>query len=192
MDGDFAELGEDELGLFPKLILGTFKRIEHTLYTGSAHSVKQWERRTPLGFAVEGEAQLTKMWEVRLIQFPTSEWAPAPVLIWKKDSTVWSCVDSPILNSMAVRDWSPQLRVEDCLDNHPVLALPRTGGEFILDTDASETAIGAEISFVPTWEKKWYCTTREQLLAVILFSRGSCHYLLGLPFDPGGGDGSRK
>ena len=55
----------------------------------------------------------------------------------------------------------------------PVLAFPRPEGRFILDTDASDTAIGAELSqeqdgkvkeiaygsYVLTLAQRGYCTT---------------------------------
>ena len=69
-------------------------------------------------------------------------------------------------------------------------------GEFILDTDASDHAIGAELSqiqdgeprviaygsFALTSEQRRYCTTRKELLAVVRFTKQYRHYLLGRPF----------
>ena len=78
----------------------------------------------------------------------------------------------------------------------PVLAYPDPDCPFILDTDASNTAIGAELSQVqdgvertiaygsltltPTQQR--YCTTRKELLAVVTFVRLFRHYLLGRKF----------
>ncbi|KAL5009058.1 hypothetical protein ScPMuIL_014639 [Solemya velum] len=78
----------------------------------------------------------------------------------------------------------------------PVLTLPTSTDMFILDTDASDFAIGAELSqlqvgnerviaygsFTLTPEQRRYCTTRKELLAVIRFTRQFRHYLLGRPF----------
>ena len=78
----------------------------------------------------------------------------------------------------------------------PVLTLPNNRDYFILDTDASQNAIGAELiqvqkgkertiaygSFVLTPEQKRYCTTRKELLAVVRFTRQFRHYLLGRQF----------
>ena len=78
----------------------------------------------------------------------------------------------------------------------PVLAYPNSQDTFILDTDASDTAIGAELlqlqegeervvsygSFSLTPAQRNYCTTRKELLAVLRFTREYRHYLLGRRF----------
>ena len=67
---------------------------------------------------------------------------------------------------------------------------------FILDVDASNIAIGAELlqltdgeeyvtayaSFSLTAIQKRYCTTRKELLAIVRFTRHFRHYLLGRRF----------
>ncbi len=86
--------------------------------------------------------------------------------------------------------------LKNALTSTPVLALPNGRDPFILDTDASNFAIGAELiqvqdgqekvvaygSFALTPEQKKYCTTRKELLAVIRFTRQFRHYLLGRQF----------
>ena len=76
-----------------------------------------------------------------------------------------------------------------------VLAYPNSD-LFILDTDASNHAIGAELlqvqngverligfgSFVLDSAQRNYCTTRKELLAVVQFARHFKHYLLGRRF----------
>ena len=83
-----------------------------------------------------------------------------------------------------------------------VMAYPRDGGLFILDTDASATGIGAVLSQLQwdetsqkeverpiayasrtlTRSQRRYCTTRRELLAVVSFVRHFRHYLLGRKF----------
>ena len=67
---------------------------------------------------------------------------------------------------------------------------------FILDTDASKTAIGAELlqvqngvervvsygSCVLTPAQQRYCATRRELLAIVCFTRQYRHFLLGRKF----------
>ena len=78
----------------------------------------------------------------------------------------------------------------------PVLAYPNSEDLFILDTDASNHAIGAELlqaqngverligfgSFVLDSAQRNYCTTRKELLAVVRCTRHFKHYLLGRRF----------
>ena len=82
------------------------------------------------------------------------------------------------------------------LTSAPCLAYPTTTGLFILDTDASDKSIGAELSQIQEGservisyasnsliaEQKRYCTTRKELLAVVKFCRHFRHYLLGRKF----------
>ena len=77
-----------------------------------------------------------------------------------------------------------------------VLAYPNSDDLFILDTDASNHAIGAELlqvqngverligfsSFVLDSAQRNYCTTRKELLAVVRFTSHFKHYLLGRRF----------
>lgn len=78
----------------------------------------------------------------------------------------------------------------------PVLAYPSADEMFILDTDASNSSIGATLSQLqkgdekpiayaskclgPTQQK--YCVTRRELLAVVAFCHHYKHYLLGRHF----------
>ena len=86
--------------------------------------------------------------------------------------------------------------LKQAMASAPVLAYPLTEGRFILDTDASDQAIGAELSqeqdgeirviayssYVLSPAQRNYCTTRKELLAIVRFTRLFRHYLLGRPF----------
>ena len=86
--------------------------------------------------------------------------------------------------------------LKEALTNPPVLALPNKDDSFVLDTDASNEAIGAELiqlqngeekviaygSYALTKEQRRYCTTRKELLAVVRFCRQYKYYLMGKPF----------
>ena len=87
-------------------------------------------------------------------------------------------------------------RIKEALSSVPVLSFPNNKDLFILDTDASDFAIGAELSQVQdgkekviaysslalSSEQKRYCVTRKELLAVVRFTRQFGHYLLGRHF----------
>ena len=78
----------------------------------------------------------------------------------------------------------------------PVLALPKDDGDFIIDTDASEAAVGAVLSQIQEGEEEPvvhfsrlyfrtevnYCTTRKELLAVVEALQQFKSYILGRHF----------
>ena len=94
--------------------------------------------------------------------------------------------------------WIPETQqafeqLKPALTSQPVLAMPIDDGEFVLDTDASDFAIGAVLSQkqggyervvayasrrLDQRETK-YCVTRKELLAVVYFLRYFRQYLLG-------------
>lgn len=81
----------------------------------------------------------------------------------------------------------------------PVLTIPDNHGNFVLDTDASDYAVGGELSQIQNRKERTigydsavlsskqrrYCTTGKELLAVIKFTRQFRHYLLGREFTVG-------
>ncbi|KAG1957273.1 thy-1 membrane glycoprotein [Pimephales promelas] len=89
----------------------------------------------------------------------------------------------------------------DTLKHHlttaPVLGYPLDHGEMILDTNASDTGIGAVLSQMQggtervlaygsrklTKAEQNYCTTRRELLAIVDFTSHFRQYLLGRPFQ---------
>ncbi len=86
--------------------------------------------------------------------------------------------------------------IKKALITAPCLAYPTATDPFILDTDASEQTIGAEllqiqdgkecvISYASNTlirEQVRWCTTRKELLAVVKFTRHFRHYLLSKQF----------
>jgi len=86
--------------------------------------------------------------------------------------------------------------IKMALISPPLLALPNSKDSFILDTDASNHSIGAELVQVQDGQEKVvsygsvalskeqlnYCVTRKELLAIVRFMRQYRHYLLGRHF----------
>jgi transposase InsO family protein len=82
------------------------------------------------------------------------------------------------------------------LVSSPILAMPSDEGEYRLDTDASNYAIGSVLSQVQNGEEKViayasrmlagpeknYCVTRKELLAIVFFTKQFRPYLLGQEF----------
>ena len=87
-------------------------------------------------------------------------------------------------------------KLKNLLISPEVLAIPQQEGGFVLDCDASDGSVGAELSQyqdgilkpIAYGSKKLsplqrrYCTTRKELLAVVTFTRQFRHYLLCKPF----------
>ena len=115
----------------------------------------------------------------------------------------FSALSRPLYSVVGKKNyrWDPEQQVafdtlKQALVEPPVLALPNHHDPFVLDTDASDLAIGAELiqlqegeekviaygSFAFTKEQRKYCVTRKELLAVVRFTRQYRHYLLGKEF----------
>ena len=88
-------------------------------------------------------------------------------------------------------------KLKQFLTSAPILALPDWSKPFIVDTDASDTGIGAVLSQchedgkehvisyasrLLTKPERNYCVTRKELLAVITFLHHFRQYLIGAPF----------
>jgi transposase InsO family protein len=100
-----------------------------------------------------------------------------------------------------VFEWTRQCDVafdslKTALISPPILAMPDDTGHYILDTDSSDTAIGAILSQVQGGHERViayggrslsraeinYCITRKELLAMVYFMRYYRQYLLGRKF----------
>ena len=178
-------LNKEESAQFSDL-LNHFQDVfaKHEFDLGTFKTIKQRMRRTPAHFVGEEEAHLKKMLDAGVIQESISDWASAPVLI-RKNKFCWGDDQENSFGSLKRSVLEP-----------PVLALPNQKDPFILDTNASDVAIGAELiqvqngeekviaygSYALTKEQRRYCTSRKELLAVVRFTRQYRHYLLGQPF----------
>jgi transposase InsO family protein len=97
-------------------------------------------------------------------------------------------------------EWTTQCQtafdsLKTALTSPPILAVPNDSDQFILDTDASNWAIGAVLSQIQGGGEKViayasrklsrseanYCVTRRELLAIVYFVKYFRHYLLGRP-----------
>ena len=98
-------------------------------------------------------------------------------------------------------EWSSECQaafqcLKEKLTTAPIIALPRDDGTFTLDTDASKYSIGAVLSQNQDGEERVvaygsrlysqaesnYCTTRQELLAIVYFVKQFKQYLLGRKF----------
>lgn len=88
------------------------------------------------------------------------------------------------------------LKIKELLTQAPILAYPVEKGEYILDTDASQTGIGAVLSQVQDGQEKviayssrtlskaerQYCVTRQELLAIVYHVRHFKEFVYGVHF----------
>jgi hypothetical protein len=86
--------------------------------------------------------------------------------------------------------------LKDALTSAPVLAFPTSQGEYVLDTDASHSSVGAVLSQLQdgtehviayashklTQAERNYCVTRKELLSVYKYVKHFSHYLYGKRF----------
>ena len=88
------------------------------------------------------------------------------------------------------------VRLKKALISPPILAMPEDTGQFYLDTDASDTAVGSVLSQMQNGverviayagrtlkpnERNW-CITRRELLAIVVYTKHFRQYLLGRSF----------
>ena len=123
---------------------------------------------------------------------------------YRKFIKEFSAVSQPLtyLTKKSVRfHWNEDCQrafetLKQLLVTAPVLAYPTVDGEYILDTDASNWALGAVLSQIQDGEQRVlayashtlkpeqrnYCTTKKELLAVVTFVEHFKYYLYGAPF----------
>ena len=97
--------------------------------------------------------------------------------------------------------WGPEQEesfrlVKRLFEETPVLKYPTADGHFILDTDASNESVGAALSQVQggvevpiafasntmSQAQRNYCTTKRELLAVVIYTKKYRHFLWGSDF----------
>lgn len=111
-----------------------------------------------------------------------------------KPLTNLTCKDSPLVWDSKCQTAFDELK--SCLTGPEIMAYPKAGASFILDTDACDVGIGAVLSQVSDGQEKViayasrtlnraernYCVTDKELLAVKHFIEYFRQYLLGTEF----------
>jgi len=166
---------------------------------------------TFLGHVVSGEGIATDPAKTKMV----SEW-PVPTTVKEVRSFLglagyyrrfvknYAIISTP-LNHLMRKDqpfeWSDEAQeafetLKNALTSSPVLAMPNDTGEFILDTDACDKAVGAVLSQIQDGEERViayagrsldkreinYCATRKELLSIIYSLRYFKQYLMGRHF----------
>ncbi|RLC02359.1 MAG: hypothetical protein DRI57_30125, partial [Deltaproteobacteria bacterium] len=183
MTGANLKLKPKKCALFQTSILFLGKMVDAegiTLNPANVNAVLEWP--TPvdtksterfLGFANYHREHIPKYAELA---------EPLYALTGPKATFTWGNTQQTAFEALKTR-----------MTTAPLLAYPNSEDTFLLDVDASDVAIGAELSqvqrgvervvsygsFILTPAQRRYCTTRKELLAIVRFTRQYRQYLLG-------------
>ena len=110
---------------------------QHEINTGNAAPVRQAPYRSPHTFRDLVREKVDRLLEEDIIEPSSSHWASPVVLVFKKNE---SCGEA--------LEWSEECaasfrKLKEALVNPPVLRSPNFDLDFIVQTDASDFAIGA-------------------------------------------------
>ena len=97
-----------------KYDLGHIHLVEHTINTGDAKPIKQPPRWVPIALTGEECEALEKLQTQGVIHPLTSPWSSLIVLVQKKSSHVWPCIDYQQLNKVTKDVTYPIPRTQDC------------------------------------------------------------------------------
>ena len=90
--------------------------VTHVINTGNHPPNRQPVRRSPFALRVKVDELVADMLEPEVMRPLSSPWASPIVLVRKKDSGTWFCVDYRKLNQITKLDEFPLSRIDDTLD----------------------------------------------------------------------------
>ncbi|CAH8658130.1 unnamed protein product [Dicrocoelium dendriticum] len=96
--------------------LGRTSIIQHEIYTGTQHPIRQPARRVPIHYQPQLDNMIKDMLEKHVIRPSTSPWASPIVLVKKKDGSLRLCVDYRRLNEVTRKDSFPLPRIDATFD----------------------------------------------------------------------------
>ena len=102
--------------------LGCTSVIEHKIHIENDEPFKEQFWCIPPPLLEEVCASLQDMLEAGAIHPSQSPWCNAVVLVWKKDSTLWFCVDFRHLNAHMKKNSYPLPRIQEALESMAGLA----------------------------------------------------------------------
>ncbi|VDI81855.1 Hypothetical predicted protein [Mytilus galloprovincialis] len=178
----------------PGKALGQTDLATHTIDTGDHAPIKIPARRIPLAKkevvdkeleTMLNDGQIEPRYYRKFIPHFSEVAAPLNRLTRKGVKFTW---DEKCKNSFD--------QLKNALTTASILSLPKSDGNLILDTDASNVGVGAVLSQMQNDEERViayssralsssqqnYCITKRELLAVVLFVEQFRHYLWGRRF----------
>ena len=115
--------------------LGCTHSVEHTIKVTDGTPFKEQFRQIPLPLVEEVRRHL---WESGAIRPSQSAWCNAVVLVWKKDSSLWFCINFHYLNACMKKDSYPLPRIQEALEEFSrccIFFLPRSKIWILADKD---------------------------------------------------------
>ena len=97
--------------------LGCTHSMEHTIKVMDDTPFKEQFRHIPLPLVEEVPNHLHEMLESGAIRPSQSVWCNAVVLVWKKDGSLWFCIDFHCLNTHMKKDSFPLPRIQEVLES---------------------------------------------------------------------------
>ena len=97
--------------------LGKTSLVKHSIRLTDNTPFKELYWWIPPSMYKEAREHLKEMLEIGAIQQSPSPWASPDVLVHKKDSKVWFCIDLWKLNAHTINDSYSLPRIEDTLDS---------------------------------------------------------------------------
>ena len=97
--------------------LGCTHSMEHTIKVMDDTPLKEWFRWIPLLLVEEVQNHLWEMLKSGAIRPSQSAWCNAVVLVWKKDGSLWFCIDFCCLNTHMKKDSYLLPRIQEVLES---------------------------------------------------------------------------
>ena len=95
--------------------LGCTSAIEHEIRIENDKPFKEWFWHIPLPLLEEVHASIRDMLEAGAIHLSQSPWCNTVILVWKKDGTLYFCVDFRCLNMHTKKDSYPLPWIQEAL-----------------------------------------------------------------------------
>ena len=97
--------------------LGCTHSTEYTIKVTDDTPFKEWFRQIPPPLVEEVQNHLQEMLESGVIRTSQNAWCNAVVLVWKKDGSLWFCINFCCLNACTEKDSDPLPRIQEALES---------------------------------------------------------------------------
>ena len=114
----FQKLLKEFANLFATDIteLGRTNLVTHWIYTEDVHPIRSRPYSVPPNEQEFIQEEVQRMLEHKLIQPFDSSWSSPVVLVRRKNSKLWLCIDYRKVNAVTKKDAYPLLRIDEILN----------------------------------------------------------------------------